>query len=161
MSPDTAYGGWAQCTTQCQAWGKHPSGCSSLFCCLSPMLRCQLPFDKCTKQLWVPAATTSPSPLDPPWQGELPGDSLAGWLLPLAAAKGDLTKSVPALPNQRDEHSTWPSPPTQDTHPIAHAMVPLVLPAGRLAHRAAGLQKEWVISCIKKKKMVLYADGMF
>lgn len=74
--------------------------------------------------------------LDLPWQGELPGGSLAGWLLPLATAQSDLTQVCTYLPNhwRKDEHSMWLSPPTQDTHPRTHATFPLALPAGCLAH---------------------------
>lgn len=80
---------------------------SSSLCCLSPMLRCQSPTGKCTKQFWVLTTTTSSSCLDPPWQEELPGGSLAGWLLPLAAAQSDLTRVIAAWPNcwRRDNHS--------------------------------------------------------
>lgn len=95
---------------------------SSPLCCLSPMLRCQSPTDKCTKQFWVPTTTTSPSCLDPPWHGELPGGSLAGWLLSLAAAQSDLTRVIAALPNcWRDDHSIWPSHPCRIPNRVGKA----------------------------------------
>lgn len=117
--------------------GKYSSVLGSPCCCLPPVLKCQSPSDKCTKQFWVPTATTSPSLLDPPWQGELPGGSLARWLSPLAAAQGDLTESVPALPNcwRNDSIAFDPAHPCRTpTPPITHAIMPRALPARCLAH---------------------------
>lgn len=137
--------------------GKYSSVLGSPCCCLPPMLKCQSPSDKCTKQFWVPTATTSPSLLDPPWQGELPGGSLARWLSPLAAAQGDLTESVPALPNcwRSDSTAFDPAHPcrTPTPHNPCHNAqgTPSQMPGTQqlpVGTEWAKLQREWVTSYV-------------
>lgn len=101
-------------------------------CCLTRMLKCQSPFDKCTKQFWVPTACWIHPGRENCQVALLPAGSCP-WLLPRVGSP----KTVPAcqIVGGKMSSSMWPSsPPPWDKHPRSHATCPLALLARCLAH---------------------------
>lgn len=108
--------------------------------------------------------------LDPPWQGELPGGSLAGWLSPPGCCPGWLNRvcARQIVGGATAQHLTQPTHAEHPPHNPCHNALgtPSQMPGTQqlpVGTEGKAAERMGYKLCLKKQKkmMILCADGYF